>query len=291
MVYISPQGRNWGPVVNWDDLGKLYASFLIAWTVLLFTGILWLVKHRTLPFLKIRNIPLAITATVFLHVYLIKILLAYTTNGHFLCSAEFWIMSIYLPFGIAFFQANMMQLLDISTRQRKLLEKDRVSIRQLRQNRGGARGLWSKWRALDSLKKTYVFIGIGMLLQVRLIFKVLLPLSSRWTRREKPTISNSLQLVITAAIYGTSEKLQGHWGGLSKPRGQAKCRKGLEWYAQNSSLRKFSKCWFNWQLRIPSSIWQLFWSCLYGPYLLYKVWHVRDTHYWRLQTILCVVSG
>jgi hypothetical protein len=167
MVYISPQGRNWGPVVNWDDLGKFYAFFLVAWTVILFTGMSWLVTNRKLSFLKMRNIPLAITATTFLHIYLIKILLAYTTNGHFLCSAEFWIMSIYLPFGIALFQANMMQLLSISTRQRKLLEKDRASVRQLRQSSDGAQSLWSRWRALNSLKKTYIFIGIGMILQVR----------------------------------------------------------------------------------------------------------------------------
>merc|ERR1711977_95890 len=107
MVYISPIGRDWGSTVNWDSLGKLYASIAIIWTVILALGSAWLIQNRQLPFLRMRNIPLAITSVCFLHVYLIKILLAYTTNGHFLCSAEFWIMSIYLPFGIALFQANM----------------------------------------------------------------------------------------------------------------------------------------------------------------------------------------
>jgi hypothetical protein len=174
MGYISPNGRNWGPVVNWDDLGKFYSFFAIAWTVILATGMAWLVGHRKLPFLRIRNIPLAIAATAFLHVYLVKILLAYTTNGHFPCSAEFWIMSIYLPFGIALFQANMMQLLSISTRQRKLLEGDSVSAPQLTQGSGRVRGLWFRWRKLDLLKKTYVLIGIGMLVQVCLILQPLL---------------------------------------------------------------------------------------------------------------------
>jgi hypothetical protein len=166
MVYISPVGRNWGPTVNWDGLGKIYAGFIISWTVILYSGVAWLVAHRHLPYLKMRNIPLAVAATSFLHVYLVKIVLAYTTNGHFLCSAEFWIMSIYLPFGIALFQANMVQLLSISTQQRKLLEADRMSIRELSQHPPGIRGLWSRWLSLTALRKTYVFIGMGMLLQV-----------------------------------------------------------------------------------------------------------------------------
>jgi hypothetical protein len=166
MVYINPLGRNWGPKVNWDALGKIYAALAISWTVILYSGIAWLVTHRQLPYLKMRNIPLAVAATSFLHVYLVKIMLAYTTNGHFLCSAEFWIMSIYLPFGIALFQANQVQLLSTSTQQRKLLDGERMSTQGRRLYQRNARGLLSRWRSLTALKQTYVFIGIGMLLQV-----------------------------------------------------------------------------------------------------------------------------
>jgi hypothetical protein len=45
------------------------------------------------------------------------------------------------------------------------------------------------------------------------------------------TFINTIQLIATAAIYGTSRKLQGHWpANLSHAKGQALCRKGLEWY-------------------------------------------------------------
>ena len=74
-----------------------------------------------MPFIRMRNLPIAITSTLFLHVYLLKICMAYTTNGNFTCSAEFWIMSIYQPFGIALFQANITQLRSISERQERLL--------------------------------------------------------------------------------------------------------------------------------------------------------------------------
>jgi hypothetical protein len=35
----------------------------------------------------------------------------------------------------------------------------------------------------------------------------------------------------------------------------------------------------------------MFWTWIYGPYELYRIKNIRDAHRWRLQTILCVVSG
>jgi hypothetical protein len=164
---INPKRRNWGSVVNWDDLGKFYASFIIVWTVVLYTGAAWLVYNRRLAFIKIRNLPLAITAVSFLHVYLVKIFLAYTTNGHFLCSAEFWIMSIYLPFGIALFQANLVQLKSISDQQRELLaESPSCCDMSGLSTTGRAR---ARWRSIPGVKKSYLLIACGMLIQVSLL--------------------------------------------------------------------------------------------------------------------------
>lgn len=164
---VNPKGRNWGSLVNWDDLGKLYAGFAIAWTVILYAGATWLFINRHISFLKMRNIPLAIAAISFLHVYLVKILLAYTTNGHFLCSAEFWIMSIYLPFGIALFQANVVQLQSVSDQQQALLNGEHATNHRRNQRHpSGVKGLISRWRALTALHKTYAMIGLGMLAQV-----------------------------------------------------------------------------------------------------------------------------
>jgi hypothetical protein len=83
-----------------------------------------------------------------------------------------------------------------------------------------------------------------------------------------------LQLIITSVIYVTSPTLQGNWssyGDIPYNKGQVKCRKTLEW--------------------IPSAFWQLFWTWIYGPYELFRIRNIRDAHRWRLQTILCIVSG
>ncbi|KAF2803407.1 uncharacterized protein BDZ99DRAFT_468355 [Mytilinidion resinicola] len=81
-----------------------------------------------------------------------------------------------------------------------------------------------------------------------------------------------VQLIAISVIYATSPTLQGHYDpSLTHAQGQAKCRKGLEW--------------------IPSAIWQLWWSCLYGPYLLYRIRHISDVHCWRPQIACSVIAG
>lgn len=171
MVYISPEGRDWSSVVNFDALGKFYVAVVVAWTVILYTGVTWLILNRNLYFLRMRNIFLGIVSTSFLHLYLVKILLAYTTDGHFSCGAEFWIMSIYLPFGIALFQANMVQLHSVSGRQRKLLEGQAFLAQEavpLRPPEPGLRGLWKRWCAMTPARRTEILIGAGMAAQVYL---------------------------------------------------------------------------------------------------------------------------
>jgi hypothetical protein len=169
MVYVSPEGRDWSSVVNFDAVGKTYAFFAVAWTAILFTGMGWLIINRSLYFLKMRNVFLAVVSTSFLHLYLVKILLAYTTNGHFSCGAEFWIMSTYLPFGIALFQANMVQLQSISGQQKKFLQGQAFLAQEavpLQLPEHGLRRLWKRWCEMTAARRTEILIGVGMVAQV-----------------------------------------------------------------------------------------------------------------------------
>ena len=161
---LNPKGRNWGQLVNWDDLGKFYAGFIISWTVILYSGVLWLVLNRQLALVKIRNLPLSIAAISFLHVYLVKIFLAYTTNGHFTCRAEYWIMSIYLPFGIALFQASLVQLRSIFDQQQKLLRYIPDPIDK--SSSGRVSGLRRYLTPRSRVQEAYIYIGVGMIVQV-----------------------------------------------------------------------------------------------------------------------------
>ena len=96
-----------------DSLAKFYASIAIVWTVVIFSGAGLLIANRREQCIRIRNLPLVLSAVGCLHVYWILCLVAYSMNGRYPCVAEYWVMSIYLPLGIALFQANSMQLLSV----------------------------------------------------------------------------------------------------------------------------------------------------------------------------------
>lgn len=296
MPFANPKGRDWSSVVNWDGLGKIYAAFAITWTVLLCVCIGWLIRHRNLYYIKFRNIWLAIAATFFLHIYLIKILLAYTTNGHFNCLAEFWIMSIYLPFGIAFFQANMAQLRSVSDQQKRtLLSLSSDDFRdeiQFANNKSDLKVYRSESEVTESqwaygglgenqltLKEPAQREGSGIPI-VRRASHPLGGFRHSWARISSLQQTQLLiaagmlaQVIITLGVFLASRKFHSSWGvtGPYHELSAANCRKGWEW--------------------IPSAFWQLVWTWLLGPYTLIKIRNIKDVHYWKTTTVICILAG
>lgn len=63
-------------------------------------------------------------------------------------------------------------------------------------------------------------------------------------------------------------------------------RLGMVRHCMHSTEPQFSD--FN---RWLSIVWQFFWSWIYAPYILWKSRNIKDTHGWRIQTILCCVAG
>ena len=96
-----------GQAPNTDALGIAYVVVSIVYTVLL-AGELSLLYARRADFcVRIRNLKAVFAAVLMLHVYLVLVLLVYPWNGKFPCVAEFWIMSIFLPSGMALFQGTL----------------------------------------------------------------------------------------------------------------------------------------------------------------------------------------
>ena len=42
--------------------------------------------------------------------------------------------------------------------------------------------------------------------------------------------------------------------------------------------------------RVPSILWQFSWSIIFGPYVLLRIRHINDTHYWAWQTRLALIA-
>jgi hypothetical protein len=156
-----------GGVAIWDSLAQFYVSIAIIWTSFLLAGSAYLICNRNVHCIRIRNLPLAISSVSCLHVYWVLCMVAYSMNGRYPCTAEYWIMSIYLPLGIALFQANSMQLLSVYGVQEKLLHAGREphTVQYLSYPESSIRRRFN-WNKMSLLKRTEMGIAVGMVIQV-----------------------------------------------------------------------------------------------------------------------------
>lgn len=159
-------GYDWGSV-NMDGLGKAYLTFAGLLILLLACGIGGLLYFRQLDFIRIRNLNLMISSICMLHVYLIIVFLVYPLNGSFPCSLGFWVMNTYLPFGVALFQAQNMQLLSLSVLQQQLILQPSEVVDRSSKPRRSIASYRTRWLELSLLYKTYCIVTVGVVLQVR----------------------------------------------------------------------------------------------------------------------------
>jgi hypothetical protein len=161
----SAHGENDIGPPTFDSLAKFYISVAIIWTTALLIGSAFLIANRHEQCIRIRNLPLALSAVSCLHVYWILCMVAYSMAGKYPCAAEYWIMSIYLPLGIALFQANSMQLLSVFGIQEKLLLTAQQPYRPLFIDRAKP-SLLFRWRQMNLVQRTGFGIAVGMVVQV-----------------------------------------------------------------------------------------------------------------------------
>lgn len=91
---------------NLDALGITYVALAIIYTIIVSLELCLLFRRRSRFSVRIRNLRVTFGAVSLLHIYLILVLLVYPWNGLFPCSAEFWIMALFLPSGMALFQGE-----------------------------------------------------------------------------------------------------------------------------------------------------------------------------------------
>ena len=91
---------------NLGLLGGSYIFLAVAYSLLVVTELYLLFNNRNAFCVRIRGLVVVFAATITLHIYLVLVLLIYPENGVFPCAAEYWIMSIFLPLGMALFQGE-----------------------------------------------------------------------------------------------------------------------------------------------------------------------------------------
>lgn len=145
----------------------------IAWNVLLAAGMIFLWMHRQLPSLRMRKLLLLFGGVLSLHVYAILCIVVYPVGAVFSCSLEFWVMSIYLPLGIALFHAANTQFLHHASRQKHFARmsslKDHKSINEEKAqevSNSRLKRVLSGLERADNIERTLVCIAIGLAIQV-----------------------------------------------------------------------------------------------------------------------------
>ena len=160
-------GYDLGPHLNVDSSGRAYIAIAVVWSSVLFAGLIALASLRNLTFIRIRNVTLSTVAVLTIHVYLVLVFMVYVLNGRYPCNFEYWVMSTYFPIGVGLFQAQNVHLLDISLMQKQLLlEPAKVAAKPV-EIRSGLVGLVDRWRRLTLVGRTYAFIGLGVVVEVR----------------------------------------------------------------------------------------------------------------------------
>ncbi|PWW75453.1 hypothetical protein C7212DRAFT_344823 [Tuber magnatum] len=223
---------------RWNSVGKIYTAVFALWTAGFVVGFMVFLIHRKLPFIRLKNVPL-----------LSFDLLVYPLNGSLPCALEYWIMSICLPLGIAVFQAQNMQLFCLFWGQKHLVWlrlrnsglTGSISVADATPTKGQLHRCWKKWRKICTLKKTYIIIAVGTVMQI----------------------------LISTVIFLISRHFHPNYGWVSEPGAEFQCRAGWEWF--------------------PSGAWRAIWTYGFGPFILYKIRKIRDTHRWRLQTTLAIL--
>ncbi|KAF2830317.1 hypothetical protein CC86DRAFT_159850 [Ophiobolus disseminans] len=236
-----------------DGIGWTYMSLFIVWNLAFAASMNYLWTHRQLPSLRMRRVPLLLAGLTSLHIYGAVSMLSYSIGPYVPCAANFWVMSIYLPFGIALFHASNSQFLYLASRQKHFARSGSLTSIDEETAEAIASSPWRRVFAglgrADNIDRTLVSIGLGMI----------------------------VQLLLTVFVFFGSRKFHPGYGIFDYTiegtgmQAAMECSKGWEWWL--------------------SIIWQLFWAWIYAPYMLWKSRGIRDVHGWRLQTVCCCFAG
>lgn len=193
-----------------DPLGWTYIGLAIAWTVALILGMLFLHQHRHLPCLQIRRLPLVFAGVASLHAYGAMCLTAYVFLPLAPCTAEFWIMSIYLPFGIAMFHAANSQFLHIASRQKQFARMGALRDTKPVDEKQAERLANSRLRRIlrgveraDRIDRMMVWIGLGLVAQVCQLYPSIRAQADVYSSSSRFSFSSGLGSFTQAMAYST----------------------------------------------------------------------------------------
>lgn len=238
----------------WDSVGIFYICFGSIWTAIVASGMVFCWLNRESPVLRHRGLPLSMAAITLLHIYWCMAQVVYPVGRALPTVLAYDIQ--YFAMGIYFpLGIALFQAANSRFLHVAKLQKQYVHGGITRSKKhSGCDGAETSW--LCRLRNTERINKIMAVIGVGMAFQCLLTIGM-WFACAKyhPTYG----------IDGTQIR------GGTFPEQLIDLGRGWEWW--------------------PSVVWQVIWTWMVAPYLLWHAWGIRDTMGWRAQTIGCCVSG
>ncbi|KAG6306867.1 hypothetical protein E4U45_006222 [Claviceps purpurea] len=238
---------------KFDPVGTFYIAFGASWTLLVVAGMLFCALNHDNPVLKIRCIPLSFGAIILLHSYWILAQVTYSVGMS---------MPIVLAYDIQYFFMGVYYPLGMALFHASNLRFLRIAKLQRhfarsevrgREERSREGGVLSGFRRVRGWEYTaQIMFWVGLGISVQILLTIVMWLACK---KYHPSFG----------MPGTEIK------GSTFPEQLVDLGRGWEWW--------------------PSLLWQLVWTWIVAPYLIWQSWDIRDTMGWRTQTIACCTAS
>ncbi|GLA10376.1 hypothetical protein AnigIFM60653_004275 [Aspergillus niger] len=157
-----------------------WTCWAATWTVIVASGMAYLIAHRSTPPLLLRGLGLSLSAVVVLHVYWASVQFGTMIGTIMPGDAEYWIMGTYLPCGIALFHASNSRFYHVAKLQEDYVIRSCGGI-DLSSTSRGKLGVVDRFRRLAYTTKILVLVTMASLVQVFLTVSMWL-ISRKWHR-------------------------------------------------------------------------------------------------------------
>ncbi|KAF5859916.1 hypothetical protein ETB97_002230 [Aspergillus alliaceus] len=159
---ITPDSK---PQADYSPVSIWWACWAGVWTVAVAFGVAYLIVHRDMPTLRIRGLSLSLPAIVLLHLYWGCVQFGTMIGAIMPGDAQYWVMGIYLPWGISLFHASNSRFLHVAKLQKKYAHHDSRHPDPVPEVKPKG-GLINRFRRLDYTKKILVCLAIAIPFQL-----------------------------------------------------------------------------------------------------------------------------
>ncbi|KAH8841459.1 hypothetical protein MCOR27_001775 [Pyricularia oryzae] len=155
------------PRLNTGPVSIFFMVWGVTWTVLLVLGMAFLYYNRAMPLVRVRGLRLTFAAVILLHLYWILCQFGLLIFEYVPPEIMFWVMGMYVPWGIALFHASNSRFLYVAEAQKRFVGKAPAARQKPSASKN--KTLLGKFWRLEYERRIVVVVCVGMALQFLLL--------------------------------------------------------------------------------------------------------------------------